>query len=154
MKSSYLLLTAIFTIVCISSCGNENAVAVPDEVLIYNEPGLVDSAAITSCYDYTRSHFLKDTFSIWGYNKLKVEFESFTTSDRAMISFVEFSNSVNNRILYAKSNNDINSTHSFEINVPAEPTWYELRLFLSPRVCGENEFKFIRARDLKIYGIK
>lgn len=136
------------------SCGNDPVVSVPAEELIYSEPGLVDSAVVTGCYDYTRFRFLNDTFSTAGYRKLRVEFNGLTSSDRAKIFFVHYSSGINNNIVYQKNNEEVNMQHNFEIDAPAETSWYELRLFLSPQVCGENEYKFIRARDLKVYGIK
>ena len=146
----------LFSVVFLyASCGDENSVnAGASETLLYEESGLVDSIVVTGCYDYTRFHFLNDTFSFNGYNKLRVEFESFTSSDRARISFVGYDAAVSNQILYTKNNEDVNMHHNFELSVPADTTWLELRLYLSPQVCGENEYRYVRARDLKIYGIK
>ncbi len=138
-----------------ASCGNESPVdSGTTETLLYEESGLVDSVVVTGCYDYTRYRFLNDTFYFSGYRKLRVEFESLTSSNRARISFVSYNAAVTNQILYSKNNEEVNMNHSFEISAPVDTTWFELRLFLSPQVCGENEYKFIRARDLKIYGIK
>jgi hypothetical protein len=146
------LLSAVFLY---ASCGNENPVNTgTTETLIYEETGLVDSVVVTGCYDYTRYRFLNDTFYFSGYNKLRVEFESFTSSDRARISFVSYNAAVTNQILYTKNNEEVNTNHSFEISAPADTTWLELRFFLSPQVCGVNDYKYLRARDLKIYGIK
>ena len=137
-----------------SSCGSDNPMDTgPAETLLYEEPGLVDSIVVTGCYDYTRFHFLNDTFFFGGYNKLRIEFEGFSSSDRSRISFVGYNAEVTNQILYTKSNEDVNVTHSFELPAPADTTWLELRLFLSPQVCGENEYRYIRARDLRVYGI-
>lgn len=143
------------TVFLFASCGNDNPVYTgSNETLLYEESGLVDSVVVTGCYDYTRFRFLNDTSSFSGYNRLRVEFESFTSSDRARISFVSYNASVTNQILYTKNNEEVNIYHSFEFDAPVDITWFELRLFLSPQVCGENDYKFIRARDLKIYGIK
>jgi len=146
----------LFSVVFLcASCGDENPVnAGANETLLYEESGLVDSIVVTGCYDYTRFHFLNDTFIFAGYDKLKIEFESFSSSDRSRISFVGYNSAVTNQILYTKNDEDVNMRHSFEISAPADTTWYELRLFLSPQVCGKNEYKYIRARDLKVYGIK
>ncbi len=147
-----ILLSSLFLY---SSCGNESPVnSTAGETLIYEESGLVDSVVVTGCYDYTRYRFLNDTFYFSGYSKLRVEFESFTSSDRARISFVGYNAKVSNQILYTRNNEEVSMNHSFEISAPADTTWLELRFFLSPQVCGVNEYKYIRARDLKIYGIK
>ncbi|NOS85814.1 MAG: hypothetical protein HOP31_11790 [Ignavibacteria bacterium] len=139
----------------IASCGNDNPVDTgSNETLLYEESGLVDSVVVTGCYDYTRFRFLNDTFYFGAYSKLRVEFESLTSSDRARISFVSYNAAVTNQILYTKNNEEVNMLHSFELSAPVDTTWLELRLYLSPQVCGENEYRFIRARDLKIYGIK
>lgn len=155
------MLTVIIKYFCITvfglmlfSCGNDIVNTNSENDLIFEQQGLVDSAVVTGCYDYTRFHFLNDTFSTAGYRKLRVEFDGLTSSDRAKIFFVQYSSGINNNIVYQKNNEEVNMQHNFEIDAPAETSWYELRLFLSPQVCGENEFKFIRARDLKVYGIK
>lgn len=151
-KLFYLIIIAAG--IFLYSCSSDTAVTVPADDLLYSEPGLVDSAVVTGCYDYTRFHFLNDTFSISGYRKLRVEFEGLTSSDRARISFVHYSSSVTNNIVYEQNNSSVNMFHKFEIDAPADTSWFELRLFLSPQVCGQNEFRFIRSRDLKVYGIK
>ena len=138
-----------------ASCGDENPInAGSSETLLYEEPGLVDSVVVTGCYDQTSYHFLNDTFHFNGYSKLRVEFESFSSSDRSRISLVSYNAAVTNQILYTKNNEEVNMLHSFEMSAPADSTWLELRLFLSPRVCGENDYRYLRARDLKIFGIK
>ena len=155
LKISLYAIILLSSVFLYNSCGNESPVnSTAGETLIYEETGLVDSVVVTGCYDYTRYRFLNDTFNFSGYNKLRVEFESFTSSDRARISFVSYNAAVTNQILYTKNNEEVNTNHSFEISAPADTTWLELRFFLSPQVCGLNEYKYIRARDLKIYGIK
>lgn len=155
LKISFYAVILLSSLFLYASCGNESPVnSTAGETLIYEETGLVDSVVVTGCYDYTRYRFLNDTFNFSGYNKLRVEFESFTSSDRARISFVSYNAAVTNQVLYTKNNEEVNSNHSFEISAPVDTTWLELRFFLSPQVCGVNEYKYIRARDLKIYGIK
>jgi len=155
LKISFYAVILLSSLFLYASCGNENPVNTgTTETLIYEESGLVDSVVVTGCYDYTRYRFLNDTFYFNGYSKLRVEFESFTSSDRARISFVSYNSTVTNQILYTRNNEEVSMNHSFEISAPADTTWLELRFFLSPQVCGVNEYKYIRARDLKIYGIK
>lgn len=155
-----MLLNRLFYLIIFSagiffySCSNDAVNSIPSDELIYSEPGLVDSAVVTGCYDYTRFRFLNDTFSTESYNKLRIEFDGLTSSDRARISFVHYSSRITNNIVYQKNNEEVNMYHRFEIDAPADTSWFELRLFLSPQVCGKNEYKFIRARDLKVYGIK
>lgn len=125
-----------------------------NETLLYQEQGLVDSAVVIGCYAYTRSHFLNDTFFFSPYNKIKIEFESYSTSDYATVSVLSNNAVITNEVLYSKNNGDVNMLHSFEIPSPGDSIWLELRLYMNPQVCGQNEFKYIRARDLKITGIK
>jgi hypothetical protein len=161
-RTGKVTLKNIFSLVIISiisllfySCGEDNSVnKVNTETLLYQEQGLVDSAVVTGCYAYTRSHFLNDTFSFSTYSKIKVEFDGFSTSDHATISVLSNTLNVTNEVLYSSNNENVNMQHSFEIPVPNDSVWLELRLYMNPQVCGQNEFKYIRARDLKIFGIK
>lgn len=148
----YIFITALG--IMFYSCGNDIVNTNSEDDLIFEQQGLVDSAVVTGCYDYTRFHFLNDTFSTAGYRKLRIEFDGLTSSDRAKISFVHYNNVIVNNILYQKNNEEVNSFHRFEIDAPADTSWFELRLFLSPQVCGQNDYKFIRARDLKVFGLK
>ena len=150
---SYIFLAFISFIIV--SCGNDSPVNnMANETVLYEEPGLVDSVIVTGCYAYTRSHFLADTFSFNTYSKVRVEFESFSTSDHATVSVLSNNSVITNEVLYTRNNEDVNMRHSFEIPSPGDSVWLELRLYMNPQVCGENEFKYIRARDLKITGIE
>ncbi len=154
MTGKYLILCFIAAAAVFGSCGKDNITAVNNDALLYEEPGLVDSAVVTGCYAFTRSHFLNDTFSFSGYRKIRVEFESYSSSDHATISVLSNNAVITNEVLYTKNNSDVNSNHSFEVLSPVDTTWLELRLYMNPQVCGENEYKYIRARDLKVTGIK
>ncbi len=146
----FLLLTSL-----LYSCSEDKIINnASNETLLYEEPGLVDSAIVTGCYAYTRSHFLNDTFSFNSYRKIKIEFESYSTSDHATVSVLSNNSLITNEVLYSKNNEEVNMLHSFELSSPGDSVWLELRLYMNPQVCGENEFKYIRARDLKVYGIK
>jgi hypothetical protein len=156
-NSVFVFIIAVSAILTglISGCGNDNAVQVqPNEILIYEESGLVDSAVVTGCYAYTLRHFLQDTFDLSAYSKLRVEFDGYSTSDHSTLSILSNSSVSTNDVLYSASNGNVNMGHSFTSSKPADTVWIELRLYLNPQVCGENEFKYARARDLKIYGIK
>ena len=154
MRGKIIFLVLIAVIIVFSSCGKDDITAVNSDVLLYEEPGLVDSAVVTGCYAFTRSHFLNDTFSFSGYRNIRIEFESYSSSDHATVSVLSNNAVVTNEVLYTKNNVEVNSNHSFEVLSPVDTTWLELRLYMNPQVCGENEYKFIRARDLKIFGIK
>lgn len=155
MKNVYLLIIISFLSLLLFSCGVDNSVNnLSNETLLYEEAGLVDSAIVTGCYAYTRSHFLNDTFSFSSYSKIKIEFDGYSTSDYATISVLSNNSVVTNEVLYSKNNENVNMLHSFEIPSPGDSIWLELRLYMNPQICGTNEFKYIRARDLKIIGIK
>ena len=139
----------------IYSCGEDNAVnKTNNETLLYEDQGLVDSVVVIGCYAYSRSHFLNDTFYFSPYSKIRIEFESFSTSDHATVSVLSNNSVITNEVLYSKDNENVNMLHSFEVPSPGDDIRLELRLYMNPQVCGENEYKFIRARDLKVIGIK
>ncbi|MEO8514309.1 MAG: hypothetical protein ABI543_12155 [Ignavibacteria bacterium] len=155
LKNINSLIIILLISLLLYSCGKDNAVNnVNNETLLYQEQGLVDSAVVTGCYAYTRSHFLNDTFSFSGYSKIKVEFDGFSTSDHATISVLSNTVNVTNEVLYSSNNENVNMYHSFEIAIPSDSVWLELRLYMNPQVCGQNEFKYIRARDLKVSGVR
>lgn len=155
LKNIFPLISFLFLASLLYSCSKDNTVNnITDETLLYQEHGLVDSAVVTGCYAYTRSHFLSDTFSFSPYKKIKIEFDSYSTSDHATVSVLSNNSEITNEVLYTKNNEEVNMTHSFEILAPGDSVWLELRLYMNPQVCGENEFKYIRARDLKVIGIK
>jgi hypothetical protein len=139
----------------VSSCNNSPVTPPSDDgVVIYNRAGLVDSAVVNGCYPNTRRFFV-DTLSLAGYSKLKVEFNGLTNSDGSYIKvFYNSADSSNVELYHAEDETAINNNHSFEFNKPANTVWMEVRIYINPPVCGEGEFKFTRARDLKIYGIK
>lgn len=154
IQKIHFIFSALLFAVIFHSCGSDTAVNTLNETLLYQESGLVDSAAVTGCYAYTRSHFLRDTFNFSPYNRIKIEFDGFTTSDYSTISVLSNNSAVTNEVLYRRDNDSVSSFHSFEMPSPGDTVWLELRLYMNPQVCGTNEFKFIRARDLKITGIK
>lgn len=153
LKNLFIYSNLIACFVLFYSCGDSNPVSKNSEILIYEESGLVDSAVVTGCYAYTRSHFLNDTFTFNAFRKLRIEFDGYSTSDHAAISVLINNNIITNEVLYSKNNSEVNRLHSFEIESPSDTSWLELRLYMNPQVCGENEFKYIRARDLKITGL-
>ncbi|HAX48583.1 MAG TPA: hypothetical protein PK605_03255 [Ignavibacteria bacterium] len=150
----YRVLFALVIAVMLYSCGSDTAVNTVNETILYEEQGLVDSAVVTGCYAYTRSHFLRDTFNFSSYNMIKIEFDGLSTSDYSTISVLSNNAIITNEVLYRRDNDSVNNYHSFEVPSPGDSVWIELRLYMNPQVCGTNEFKFIRARDLKVTGIK
>lgn len=153
MNKIFYSFFALFAGFIIYSC-SDNSINQNNDILIYEEAGLVDSVIVTGCYAYTRRHFLNDTFYSSNYSKLKIEFECLTSSDFASVSVLSHNNYSANNVLYEKFNQNVNSNHSFEIAALNDTTWFELRLYLNPQICGQNEYKFIRARDLRIFGVK
>ena len=155
IKNIFSIIIISFLSILLYSCGNDSSVnQVNHETLIYEERGLVDSAVVTGCYAYTRSHFMNDTFSFSSYSKIRIEFDCYTTSDYSTVSVLSNNAVVTNEVLYSKNNVNVNMLHSFEVLSPGDSVWLELRLYINPQVCGTNEFKYIRARDLKVFGIR
>ncbi len=155
-KTKYLFLACAFLFMFgLMSCGDDNpAAGKQQEDLLYEDQGIVDSAVVTGCYAYTLRHMLQDTFNLSAYNKIRIEFDGYSTSDHSTISVLSNSPSSTNDVLYSASNENVNMPHSFESGYNSDTLWLELRLYLNPQVCGVNEFKYTRARDLKVYGIK
>jgi hypothetical protein len=148
---SIFILSALF----LYSCSDEVIQPLEQETLLYQEQGLVDSAVVYGCYAYTVRHFTNDTLELNNYTKLKVDFDGFANSDGSKISLIYNTSSSQNNFVYEVENQQmINKLHSYTFTKPDNMLWFELRLYINPPVCGENEFKYTRARDLKIYGIK
>ena len=124
------------------------------ETVLFEKSGLVDSAVVTGCYAYTLRYFVPETILTADYNRLRAEFDGFSTSDVSTISLIYNTVDSSNVFAYEVSNLDLNGFHSFNIAKSAGNMWFELRLYLNPQVCGTNEFRYTRVRDLWIYGIK
>lgn len=154
MKHILLLLTAL-PVLFILSCGNSTVAPVEDTgTVIYNKPGLVDSAVVNGCYPNTRRFFV-DTLDLSSYSTVKVEFDGHANSDGSYIKVYYNSMDSSNVEKYsAEDEMNINNHHEFEFSRPADRIWMEVRIYINPPVCGEGEFKYTSARDLRIYGIK
>jgi len=137
------------------SCGNNSVIPVEDTgTVIYDRTGLVDSAVVNGCYPNTRRFFV-DTLDLSGYSAVKVEFDGFANSDGSYIKvFYNTSDSSNVERYSVEDALNINNHHELEFTKPANRIWMEMRIYINPPVCGEGEFKFTSARDLRIYGIK
>ena len=148
------LLSAAFAFVLIS-CGNNSVIPVKDTgTIIFDRIGLVDSAVVNGCYPNTRRFFV-DTLDLSGYSTVKVEFDGFANSDGSYIKvFYNTPDSSNVEKYSVEDALNINNHHEFEFSRPAERIWMEVRIYINPPVCGQGEFKFTSARDLRIYGIK
>jgi hypothetical protein len=149
---SVLFICALF----LSSCG-DNAVSpsAENETVLFEKQGLVDSAVVYGCYAYTVRYLVPDTFSFNGYSRIKIMFDGFANSDGSSISILYNTQDSSNVQVYSVENERlVNRVHTFEFTKPSSSAWFELRLYINPPVCGTNEFKYTRARDLKIFGIK
>lgn len=123
--------------------------------LLYEDTGLVDSAVVFGCYAYSVRHFIMDTLELAGYSEIKVDFNGNANSDGTNITVYYNTDSLSNYSVYSVWNTaGINNDHSFSFPSPSGRTLMEIRLYINPPVCGEGEFKFVRVRDLKIFGIK
>lgn len=149
-----LLLPAGLILLILCSCNNNVTVpAVEQDVIVYEKSGLVDSAVVNGCYPSTR-RFFTDTLDLRQYSKLKIVFDGAANSDGSYIKVYSNTESTTNTENYSVEDIiNINTHHSFIFNKPGDKVWIEIRIYIYPPVCGEGEFKFTRARDLKIYGI-
>jgi hypothetical protein len=147
---SILVIAALFI-----SCSDNTTAPVHDEgTVIYDRTGLVDSAVVNGCYPDLRRFFV-DTLDLTGYSKLKVEFDGFTNSNGSYIKiFCNTESSLNVEKYTVEDALNINNHHMFEFVKPAEKIWMEVRIYINPPVCGQGEFKYTRARDLRIYGVE
>ena len=139
----------------LASCGNNSVIPVEDRgTVIYDRAGLVDSAVVNGCYPNTRRFFV-DTLDLSGYSTVKVEFDGFANSDGSYIKvFYNTTDSSNVEKYSVEDALNINNHHEFEFTKPADRIWMEMRIYINPPVCGQGEFKFTSARDLRIYGVK
>jgi hypothetical protein len=151
IKISLLLFTAFL----LYSCSDSNIVQPGNETLLYEKPGLVDSAVVYGCYSYTLIYFVPDTLQLRDYSKIRVMFDGNANSDGTNITVYMNSPTEEYYELYKVDNAaGINKIHSVESPVPFTTSTLKVRLYINPPVCGQGEFKYNRVRDLKIYGIK
>ena len=137
------------------SCNNNPVQTTSQPELLYEEAGLVDSAVVFGCYAYSVRHFLMDTIDLAGYSEISTVFNGSSNSDGTNITVYYNTDSVSNSAVYSVWNAaNINKDHSFSFSSTMRRTWIEVRLYINPPVCGEGEFKFVRVRDLRIYGSK
>jgi len=149
------ILFAVLSVFVLSSCSTDVTAPIgQQDVIIFEKSGLVDSAVVNGCYPNTRRFFV-DTLELSGYSKLRVKFDGAANSDGSFIKVYSNTESSANIENYSVEDVvNINTHHDFMFNKPADIVWMELRIYINPPVCGEGEFKFTSARDLKIYGIK
>ena len=117
--------------------------------------GLVDIAVVYGCYPYTRTYVVPDTLALENYSKIKILFDGQANSDGTIIFVLLFNeNGQGNEVYRVNDQSGINKIHSFESPKPDNKTTMKVRLYINPPVCGQNEFKYNRVRDLKVYGVK
>ena len=122
--------------------------------IVFTREGLVDSAVVTQCVPDTR-RFFSDTLNFSGYSKIKVDFDGNTNSNGSIITlYYNTDTSSNSQVYQVQNITEVNGLHSFTFNKPSNILTFELRIYINPPVCGSGEFKYTRARDLKIYGIE
>ena len=151
-KTGILIILSIIFI----SCSEINSIKpVEEDTLLFEMPGLVDSAVVYGCYSYTSTYVVPDTFALSNYTKIKIEFDGQANSDGTIIFVVLFDeNGQGNEIYRAENISGINRIHSFETLKPYNMALMKVRLYINPPVCGQNEFKYNRVRDLKVYGVR
>jgi len=152
-KSSLLLLglSALF----LQSCSNDTIKPELNETILFEKTGLVDSAVVYGCYAYTVRYLVPDTLELSQYDKVRVSFDGFANSDGSSISILcNTRDSSNITVYYVEDQANVNKLHNFDFVKPSNMTWLEVRLYINPPVCGQNEFKYTRARDLFIYGVR
>jgi hypothetical protein len=125
------------------------------EDIIFMQDGILDSAVVYGCYSYTSRYFVPDTFSLESYGRIVIELTSATNSDGTSVTvFYNTDTSQNVNIYSAYNETGLNKRHRIEFINPKLRTWFEVRLYINPPVCGKGEFKFVSVRDLRIKGIK
>jgi len=154
LRSIILILWAALSTAFFISCGDNAVEPVVNEQVLFEKQGLVDSAVVTGCYAFTVRYLVPDTLELGDYSKIKIEFDGYTTSDYSTILVLYHTDDTSNVIAYEVSNMELNGFHSFETAKPSGRAWFELWLYLNPQVCGQGDFKYTRARDLIIYGIR
>lgn len=154
MKSLILIICFALSVSFFVSCGDTSVDPGINQTVLFEKPGLVDSAVVTGCYAYTVRYLVPDTLALNEYSKLKIEFDGYSTSDFSTITILYHTDDTTNAIAYEVRNANLNGFHSFEMQIPSNRAWFELWLYLNPQVCGKGEFKYTRARDLYIFGIK
>ena len=93
--------------------------------------------------------------SLIGFSKLKIEFDGNVNSDGTFIKvFLESTQNEETEFYYVRDMNEINKVHSFLSHSPYNQMLVKVELYINPPVCGQNEFKYNRIIDLKIYGVK
>lgn len=146
-----LLLISLALYSCSNSPVQSPAV---NETLLFQKSGLVDSAYVTCCCTSVKRSF-SDTLNLTGYNKIKIQFNGYTNSDGSDVDIFYNTETHSNIQVYTVNDPDsLNGDHSIQIPIPSEKVILELRTIIFPPVCGENELKYTRSRDFKIYGIK
>jgi len=137
------------------SCSDNNPVTTSSETLLFQMPGLVDSAVVFGCYPLTRIYEVPDILQLNNYSKLKIEFDGQVNSDGTIIFVVLYNEAQQGNEVYRVENiSNINRLHSFETSKPDNMATMRVRLYINPPICGQNEFKYNRVRDLKVYGVK
>lgn len=155
MRKIWFILSIFIAAFFISSCGED--IIQPNEsgTLLFEKSGLVDSAVVYGCYAYTVRFFIPDTLDLSVYLKIRVEFDGYANSDGSRISIIYNTPDTANVFEYeVEDQMQVNKYHSHSFQKPANMVWIELRLYINPPVCGTNEFKYTRARDLKVYGLR
>jgi len=148
----FILLLIIATLFC--GCG-ERIIQQNVEDVIFRQGGILDSAVVYGCYSYTSRYFVPDTFSLDIYDRVVIELTSATNSDGTSVTvFYNTDTSQNVNIYSSYNETGLNKSHRIEFINPKLQTWFEVRLYINPPVCGKGEFKFVSVRDLRIKGIK
>ena len=154
MKVVYYILAILISLTIIS-CGEKDIITPEQETLLYENSGLVDSAVVYGCYSYTLRHFVPDTFDVHSFSTIRVEFDGNTNSDGTSTFIIMHSETMGSVQIYQVHQlSGINMMHNFSHAKQYDECWFEVRLYINPPVCGNNEFKFNSARNLRIYGVK
>jgi hypothetical protein len=154
MYRKSVLLFLSFSALWLFSCSEDAVKPGLNETVLFEKSGLVDSAVVYGCYPYTVRYLVPDTLELSSYSKVRVIFDGFANSDGSSISVLyNTADSTNITVYYVEDQANINKLHRVDFVKPSDMTWLEVRLYINPPVCGENEFKYTRVRDLIIYGI-
>jgi hypothetical protein len=150
-----LIFLVVSWIAVLQSCSDNPSAPVEDPgVLVFSNNGLIDSAWVTCCCQSTK-RFFSDTLSFENYSKVRAEFDGATNTDGSQIEiYYHLENYAGGNVFTVRNIDSVNGMQTTIFDKPADKFVIEVRTTVFPPVCGPEELKYTRSRDLKIFGVK
>ena len=153
-----IVVSGLFALVSLMSGCSESQVTEPgsseitfnenEAVLVYERAGLVDSIIGTCSAWLPRTYFI-DTLDFRNVEKVKIEFNAFTSADLSLIN-VYYVNDSNVNIVEIEGYEQINGTKSIILIPPKIKDMFFIRMSLWNSTCT-GEYFSLRMRDFRIY---